>query len=38
VQPVLAHRVLAKSTRQAERGEAASTILGEILNRTAVPS
>lgn len=37
-QPVLAHRVLAKSTRQAERGEAAVAILEEILNRTPVPA
>jgi MoxR-like ATPase len=36
--PVLGHRVLAKSTRQAERGEAALAILEEILNRTPVPA
>jgi MoxR-like ATPase len=37
-QPVLAHRILAKSTRQAERGEAAATILTEIMGRTRVPT
>lgn len=35
--PVLAHRVLAKNTRQGERGEASGAILSEILQRTTVP-
>jgi len=36
-EPVLAHRVLAKNFRHGQRGDAAAVIIGEALERTAVP-
>jgi MoxR-like ATPase len=36
--PVLAHRLLVKSFRSGERGDAADGVVDEILRRTAVPS
>jgi MoxR-like ATPase len=35
--PVLAHRLLTKSSRQGVRGDAAEAIVGDILNQTPIP-